>query len=915
MRWGLLLCLLVLDSLAAAQDVSFRRDIAPMLEAKCVRCHSGSTPKGELDLSTARGLSSGGSSGAVIQPGKASESLLFEMVADHKMPPKEKLSGQDLATIRRWIDSGAKWEGGTLRRAAKNVEAPHRAGLDWWSFQPIRRPVVPSVKATDWVRNPIDAYILSTLEANRLSPAPETDRRNYVRRVTFDLIGLPPTPEEVTAFVNDRSSDAYERLVDRLLASPHFGEKWGRHWLDVVRFGESHGYETNEIRRNAWPYRDWVIRAFNEDKPFRRFVLEQLAGDVVAQGDPGVEVATGFLVGGTHDIVGNETPEGKAQQRQDDLYDMVSTTGAAFLGLTVNCARCHDHKFDPITQHDYYALQAIFAGVHHGVRPVHDSEKQKELDRLTVELRTLRERMQALEAETSQVGSPRPAINTEVFPAVEAKFVRFTILATARNDEPCIDELEIWSTNELPGNVALTGKATASSAFPDMTIHKIAHLQDGQVGNSHSWISNERGHGWAQIELKVPTTINRVVWGRDRERRFDDRLATRYRIEVSRDGQAWTLVCTEADRRNRQTDSTLARKMTELKDLENARREVEKRASAVRDRLLVYCGSFSTPEPTYLLKRGDALQRQEPVQPGTIQFLGNSLALKSNAAGSERRRALAEWITNPKNPLPARVMVNRLWHYHFGRGLVGTPSDFGFNGERPTHPGLLDWLAAEFLARGGRMKPIHRLIVLSNAYRQACTTDAVLREQATAVDADNRLLWHAPRRRLEAETLRDATLAACGNLDGRMGGPGYELWDMSNYVVVFKPKETLPPDAYRRMVYQFKPRTQQDPTFGAFDCPDATQTMPHRNVSTTALQALNLLHSRFMLDQCHHFAERLRNEAGDDVPAQVRRGFLLAFSRTPSAREEQASVEAVQHHGLDAFCRALLNANEFLFLD
>lgn len=915
MRSISLVLIWLLPSLASAQQSPFRESIAPLFESKCIRCHSGSSPKGDLDLSTADGLKAGGASGEAVSPKQPSESQLFKMVQQHKMPPKDKLTDAEIETIRKWIDAGAAWDGPALRITSANVT--QRAGPDWWSLQPIRRPNLSKLNST-WMRTPIDHFILEKLQAKGLQPAPEADRRTYLRRVTFDLIGLPPTPRELEEFLSDQSASAYEKVVDRLLASPHYGERWARHWLDVVRFAESHGYETNELRRNAWPYRDWVIRAFNEDKPFARFVMEQLAGDVAAAGNAQNEVATGFIVGGTHDIVGNQTPEGMAQQRQDDLYDMVSTTGSAFLGLTVNCARCHDHKFDPITQRDYYGLQAIFAGAQHTTRMLNDREQQAHLAALEKQRTTLREQITTCELSLSEIGPPRPVMNTESFAPVEARMVRFAIHSTARNDEPCIDELEIYTAEDKPVNVALASqgaKATASSAYPDMTIHRIEHLNDGQVGNSHSWISNEKGQGWAQIELAKPATINRIVWGRDRLMKFEDRLATKYTIAVSMDGKEWRTVCTHEDRLKRKAAPEVSIKLAEVQALKQKQKEIDKKIDAMRSRLTVYCGAFKTPEKVYLLKRGDPMQKLDEVTPSTIQSLGIPLVLNKDSSDPQRRQALATWIADERNPLPARVMVNRLWHYHFGTGIVNTPSDFGFNGDKPSHPELLDWLAAEFQSNGGRLKPLHRMIVLSATYRQASVTDERSRLAAEKVDAGNRLLWRSPRRRLEAEALHDANLAVCGNLDLKMGGPGYDLWDYSNYVVVFKPRSPLPPETFRRMIYQFKPRTQQDSTFGAFDCPDGTLTMPRRNISTTPLQALNLLNSQFMLEQSKRFAARLRKDVGDKPEAQVKRAFQLAFTRLPSPLELTEAIRVVEQHGLESLCRAILNANEFLFVD
>lgn len=903
----------IIASHACGQGVDFRRQIAPILQTRCLPCHSGTSPKGELDLTSEKGLKQGGSSGSVIAI-DPTDSLLFSLVQSGKMPVNAKLSTEEKRLLETWILNKSPWEGPPLAPTRKN-DLPQKAGPDWWSFQSIKRPTLPSVNDNQWIRQPIDAFILHELESRSLKPSVETDRRTYLRRVKLDLLGLPPTPAEIDAFLSDTSIDAYDKLVDRLLASPHYGERWGRHWLDVVRFAESHGYETNELRRNAWPYRDWVIRSFNQDKPFKQFVVEQLAGDVVAAGDVQNEVATGFLVAGTHDIVGNQSPEGKAQQRQDDLYDMVSATGATFLGLTVNCARCHDHKFDPISQRDYYGLQAVFAGTQHGVRLIKQVDKMKELSQLELKLNQLRSKQVELERHESVAGKPRASVNTELFPSITARYIRMTILATAMNDEPCLDELEIYSSEK---NIALAqhgSKATASSLLPNLSIHQIAHLNDGRTGNNFSWISNEKGAGWAQIELASTCKIDRIVWGRDREKRFVDRLPTRYRFEASLDGKEWTLLCTEADRLKRIVPVLSEKTNQSSADLQTQLKAISEKISRIRDELSPYIGSFSQPEQVHLLKRGDPMQKLDLIGPSAISSIKVPWNLDGASSESHRRLALAEWITNQANPLPARVMVNRLWHYHFGTGIVNTPSDFGFNGGRPSHPDLLNWLASEFLSNGGRLKPLHRMIVLSSTYRQASQADGQVTAKAQTIDADNRLLWRFPRRRMEAEVLRDSILAINGQLDIRMGGPGYDLWKYSNYVVVFEPKEPLPKETNRRMVYQFKPRTQQDMTFGGFDCPDGTLSIPRRNVSSTPLQALNLLNSTFMHDASMWLSKRLEQEGGNSPESQVMHGFLLTMGRRPSEKELTSACVLARKHGMTAFCRALLNSNELIFID
>ncbi|HYV28084.1 MAG TPA: DUF1549 domain-containing protein, partial [Candidatus Eisenbacteria bacterium] len=543
----------------AARAVDFVKDIQPILANHCYSCHGPEKQKNDLRLDVKSIALQGGVSGPVIMPGRSAESKLIQFVSGYPqemlMPQKgERLSPEQIGLLRAWIDQGAKWPEGLDPKNYVNKR-------DHWAFKTPVSPPVPEVKNKRLVRNPIDNFILARLTGENLSASPEADRVTLIRRLSFDLIGLPPTPEEVRQFVEDRDPRAYENLVDRLLVSPRYGERWARHWLDVVRFAESAGFETNLERKNAWPYRDYVIRAFNDDKPYPQFVLEQLAGDAV-----GVEAATGFIVGGPWDAVKSPDVNLTAQQRMDELHDMVSTTGSAFLGLTVGCARCHNHKFDPISQVDYYALQAVFAGVQHGdrtLRPPDAGAREKEAD-------TLRKRIDGIDAQLTQfepmanpslaqtapLKMPNARLNEETFAPAAAKFVRFTIHETLGNAEPCIDELEVYSARPERGspdpqhtltipraagqetrapNVALAShgaKATASGTFPNSDLHKLEHINDGKVGNSRSWISNEAGKGWIQIEFPETVLIDKIVWGRDREEKFKDRLPTNYTIEA-----------------------------------------------------------------------------------------------------------------------------------------------------------------------------------------------------------------------------------------------------------------------------------------------------------------------------------------------------------------------------------------------
>jgi hypothetical protein len=820
---------------------------------------------------------------------------------------------------------------GAVVRAA----GEHRTGVDHWAFKPMVRLAEPTVGESTHVHNSVDAFILARLSAENLNPSPEADRRTLIRRVSFDVTGLPPTPEEVDAFVADPDPAAYEKLVDRLLGSPRYGERWGRHWLDVVRFAESDGFEMNWSRAGAYHYRDWVIRAFNDDKPYDQFVREQIAGDALD-----ADAATGFLVGGAWDRVKSPDPVLTAQQRADELHDIVSTAGSAFLGLTVGCARCHDHKFDPISQVDYYRMTAVFAGVQHGERPLTTPQTRK----YAAELASLKKRQSDVESRlaayepiadvtlsAAQVPKERRRAgaritrNVDRFKPVRAKFIRFNVYETS-DVEPCIDELEIFTVGESPRNVALASagaKTTASGTIPNADIHKLEHLNDGRYGDERSWISSEIGKGWVQVELPEATEIDRVVWGRDRNLKYRDRLATKYTIEVAGAPGDWTLVARSDDRLPAQLDGdpesifvvpdgSTSRSPGELAALLAERKAIKTGLQKPGAQAAMgYCGTFLQPPATHRLSRGDPTQPKEPVTPGAIALVGASLELPADMPEQQRRVRLAEWITDPTNPLTARVMVNRVWHYHFGHGLVTTPSDFGNMGAKPTHPELLDWLATEFVNDGWRLKPLHRLICLSATYRQS--SDA--RPDALERDAGGALFWRFPPKRLEAEAIRDSILAVSGKLDLSMGGPGFSAFKPNdNYVRIYDSKEQWTPAEFRRMVYATKIRSHQDAMFGAFDCPDGAQITPKRPTSTTPLQALNLLNGSFLLQQADCFAERLKADAGLDAGAEADRAFKLAFGRGAGSEERAAAVKLIAEHGLAAFCRAMLNANEFVYV-
>ena len=900
---------------ASARPVDFEQDVWPILERSCLSCHGATQQKGGYRLDDAAATLKGGDLySPAVKPGDSAHSALVLIVAgadpDLKMPQKgDPLSDDEVGILRAWIDQGAKRP---EPRAAQRGKSRH------WAFQPLSHPEIPAGET-----HAIDALIDARLAAQAMARNPEADRRTLLRRLYFDLIGLPPAPEELAGFVADADPQAYEVRVDALLKSPRYGERWARHWLDVVRFAESHGFEMNRPRPNAWPYRDWVIRALNDDMPFGRFIKAQLAGDAL-----GDDAATGFLVAGSWDQVRSPDPVLTANQRADELHDLVSVTGAAFLGLTVGCARCHTHKFDPILQTDYYALKAVFAGVQHGER-VWGGADGRLRDQQLLEARA---RLQAIEARLAQFeslaggGPPRPAVqarrNVERFAPRLARAVRLTIRAT-EGPEPCLDEIEVLAADDSRNVAAAAAgaKPTSSSALPGYAIHRTEHLNDGLYGNDHSWISHEAAAGWAKIEFAAPVEVDRILWSRDRLGRFHDRLATNYVVELESPDGVWQVVASSDDRDPpggivpKDPGPDLARLAADV-------RTQAERMLPERDRLLaqlpslesqpqVYAGIFGTPETTHRFVRGDPTQPAEEIAPGGLSEFGGDWRLKMDAPDQERRLALADWIAAPENALTSRVIVNRLWQHHFGRGLVDTPSDFGSNGALPTHPELLDWLAGEFIARGRSLKALHRLIVTSATYRQS----SAARPEALAADADARLLWRYPPQRLEAEPLRDTILAVTGKLDLRMGGPGFDLFEPNdNYVKVYQPKSPPGPETWRRMIYQSKPRMQLDDVFGAFDCPDAGQATPRRLSSTTPLQSLGLLNSSFAYQQAQLFAERLEGEADRDASSQVLRAFALALQREPRPRELDEAVKLIEAHGLPAFCRALLNSNEFLMV-
>ncbi len=900
------------QSLSATEAASmvFTDRIEPILRDQCFDCHGADKQKNQLRLDRRSDMLRGGDSGEpAVVPGHPGQSYLLRKIRTDKdserMPPKGPgLDEDQIKLIADWIEAGAV----TPESYGPDAE---ETSIDHWAFLAVPEDFpIP----TDYTGSPIDFFIGRRLKEKGLDPSPEASATTLIRRAYMVLHGLPAPPEVIRSFVADQSEGKWERTVDSLLSHPAYGEKWASHWLDVARFGETHGFETNRERPHAWHYRDWVIEAINHDMPYDRFVKAQIAGDVI--GEP---VGTSFLVAGPNDIVKGQDPKLGPMQRMNELDDMINTTGTAFLGLTLGCARCHNHKFDPVSQKDYYAIQAVFAGVQHGDRMIESQDED------AGSIAALTDRLHALGKEldnwpSSGLRDPVSASwNEEKFNPTEARVLRFVIHETSGNAEPCIDEIEIYQDGE---NIALahSGVSVTSSGDFEHPLHKLGHINDGRLGNSRSWIAATRGSGWVQFTFPETVSIDRIVWARDRQGQFSDRLPVEYEIMAGISGDSLVRIAGSHDRLPPGSDRSAfyARVIGKLDPDERGRatqilRQWEKTKLELRELtqpVKVYAGLFEQPGPTHRLYRGEPDAPREQVGPDTVQVLGR-LGLTRDSPEQDRRLALARWIASDENPLTARVMVNRIWQFHFGRGLIDTPNDFGRNGVPPSHPQLLDWLACEFMNSGWSMKHVHRLILTSKTWKQS----SLPTKAGMQADAGTVLLWRYPTRRLDAEGIRDSILSVAGTLNSDAGGPGFSAFEVElENVRHYHPRSDYGPEEWRRMIYMTKVRQEKDSVFGAFDCPDASQVIPKRSRSTTPIQALNLLNSRFVTQQASLYAARLQKECGDDLNAVIRRAWMLSFGRNPGQEESAMAVEFASEHGLDQLTRALLNANEFLFI-
>lgn len=982
--------------LAAAMPTDpafFSQQVAPVLERHCVRCHRDTERKGGLSLQSAKSLVAGGDSGAVITAGNTAASPLLDLISGTmpEMPKNAKpLTAGEIESLRQWIAAGANWPAGVILRDRSLADG------EWWSLKPIVKPPVPKLSQEDaqHVRTPIDAFILAKQRELGIGPSPDADRRTLLRRLSFDLTGLPPTPEEVDAFVHDSDPTAYEKLVDRLLDSPHYAERWARHWLDVVHYGDTHGYDKDKLRLNAWPYRDYVIRAFNEDRPYSRFVHEQLAGDVLWPETLDGQVATGFIAAGPWDFIGHaEVPETKIDgrvARHLDRDDMVMTTMNTFVSLTVQCAQCHHHKFDPVTQENYYSLQAVFAALDRAERPF---ESDPAVGR---QRRELRDRQQSLAAELQQmdseirtrVGQPLEVLDRQLAELNQQRQVKgerpeygyHSQIAPAANQEKWVqvdlgqpvamdrlvfvacwdafnqifhgfgfppryriqisDDAEFKSAETIldrtaqdelnPGTKPQVAKVGRTARYVRMTATKLAPRQNDYIfALGELQVLDSRG---------INVALGREVTSLDSieapVRWQKKNLVDGYYYGIQSDPQVQEAVVRLTSERQKLSDQVTTLEQREQR--ESARAELQRVSEALAKLPppgMVYCGCIHTGNGSFLgtgsrggqpreirvLERGNVQKPGELVQPGAIPIIpgvDGTFPLPTSHREGDRRVALARWITHSSNPLTWRSIVNRVWQYHFGRGIVDSPNDFGRMGQQPTHPELLDWLAADF--RDGRqsLKDLHRLIVQSATYRQNQGTggDAA----SNAIDADNRFLWRMNRRKLEAEAIRDSVLAAAGKLDLAMYGPAFQdfLIEKPEHSPHFEYGKYDPDDSrtHRRSIYRFLVRSQPQPFMNTLDCADPSQLVDKRNETLTALQALALLNNKFMVRMSEHFATRLQSHEAD-LKDQIRLGFRLALSRIPTDEELASTVAYAKQFGLVNACRVVLNLNEFAFVD
>ena len=1006
-------------SVAAADEIDleatrfFREKVEPLLESHCLECHSHATGEmeGGLTLDSRSGWKKGGAHGAAIIPGRPNESLLIKAVrreqADLQMPPEEKLSEEEVEILAQWVKSGAIDPRQLPERAARGEPT------DWWSLKPLHKPDVPEFTAgqgsrtpiqgragnTSGARNAIDAFVRRRLNEHGLTPAAPADRRTLIRRLYFDLHGLPPTPQTVDEFVNDRDPLAYQKLVDRLLNSPRYGERWARHWLDTVHFADSHGCEHDVFRPNAWRYRDYVVASFNSDTPWDRFVREQLAADWFYPDQSELIPALGFISAGPLEL----SRAGTAPVTFDylDRDDIVTQTMAAFASATVNCARCHHHKFDPITQEDYYSLQAVFAGAGKGDleydadpavgrnrtkwKAILDASRSGDS---SVVLAAENEPLVAewleqhadhsatweplsLDVLTSSDGSTlnklddgsvfatgeRPAKDTYTIRAssslARVTALRLDVLADDRlpangpgrcdNGNLHLSEIEVFLLKKAAVDESTKAlKIRAATADWNQEGWRISHALDGNVGSAWGIYPKVGQSHYAVFEFEQPVELadaSQLIIHL-RQLHGGGHVIGRFNLYATSAHASGATILPEPVRlalKTRQQERSLTEKSSIAQFALQQRAEYELKNLPSPAAVYGWSRHFShgkklaqpmSPKVVHLLARGDIHKPKHEVGPGAIaaiHSLPSRFELKEMSNEAARRGALAEWLVARENPLTWRSTVNRVWAYHFGRGICDTPNDFGRMGDQPSHPELLDWLAVWFRDdASASVKELHRLILTSATWRQQAITKSSGTadpdgHDPTAIDGENRLLWRMPIRPLDAESYRDAVLQVSGRIDLEMGGPGIQQFTQS------PGQQTTPkldydafdwghPSSARRSVQRVVWRGIADPFMESLDFPDLGLLAPKRGFSVSALQALTVFNNDFVLHHSQVLADEL-STAGDGLDAQVRQACRLVLLRDPTQREVQLFSAYAQRHGLAATCRVLFNSNEFVFVE
>jgi hypothetical protein len=930
----------------------FEKEIRPVLVQQCYSCHSAKAKnvKGGLLLDTRVGIRKGGESGPAVVPGKPDDSLLLDALRYDglEMPPKSKLPKKMVVAFEIWIRNGAvDPREGKIEPGRRTIDLV--AGRKFWSFQPIRQLSLPIVQNKTWARNEIDRFLLARLEAASITPNTDTDKRTLLRRVYFDLIGLPPKPAEIEAFLADSSPNAFEKVVDRLLASRHFGERWGRHWLDIARFAESSGGGRTRIFHAAWRYRDYVIDSFNSDKPYAAFVREQIAGDLLPFSTPEQRreqlTATSFLAIGAI----NYELQDKELLDYEVIDEQLITLSKSFLGMTLGCARCHDHKFDPIPTRDYYAMAGIFKSTKSLDHANVSNPVMRALPVAEEHKRRIEQHVAALKPVQNQLKVARTTLTklTGKAPATGAKSVAIASLAGVVVDNAAAKLTGVWNTssstagfvgaNYLHDSAAGKGEKTATftAMLPADGMYEVRVSHTPGTNRSPSapvTVHYADGEKTVQVDQRKRPKLDGAFVSLGTYRFEKNQPA---KVVISNKGTtAHVIVDAIQFLAPNTTQPAVAKKKTPVKKKPDAdKRQAIASTQANLKRLEAKLKKLQRQAPTAppavmsvsegdkpgdvpILIRGKIRNNGDIAPRGFLSVATRGSSLQLNATESGRRQ-LADWMASPENPLTARVMTNRIWQHLFGAGLVRTPDNFGATGERPSHPELLDWLAAQFIADGWSTKKTIRRIVLSRAYRMSSRSDAV-KDKA---DGENRLLWRANRRRIEAEPIRDAILSFSGQLDLTYGGAVIPANTNTEFGFRFT--------STRRGVYVPVLRNTMNELFEVFDFADPNLVAGHRNTSTLPTQALYLMNSPFANEHAKHAAKSLLSVDGLDGAARINLAYVRALGRQPSNRERQLALDfiagsnvadkkpdtATQLARWAVFCQTLIASVDFRYVN